>query len=71
MEPWSMEAAGALESSSIVVTGAMEVAQTFVNRGGLILIPVLGALTLVAMVGGVIVWSPQPTVRDEDDDILQ
>ena len=57
-----------LASSTLVVADALEVAQGFVNGGGLLLIPVLGALALVGIIGVVILWAAQPTVRDEDDD---
>jgi hypothetical protein len=50
-----------------VPAGVMQAVQGFVDGGGLLFIPIFGAFIVVGLVAGVILWSAQPAVRDEDD----
>ena len=54
-------------SSSISIAGAQELLDGFVNGGGLLAVPIIGAVFIVTAIGGLLVWSSKPAVRDDDE----
>mmetsp|Transcript_29481 Transcript_29481/g.59227 ORF Transcript_29481/g.59227 Transcript_29481/m.59227 type:complete len:125 (-) Transcript_29481:421-795(-) len=66
--PLPLEAGGASVASSLLVADLQETVIGFVNGGGLLAVPILGAFLIVGLIGGFIVWSAQPSVRDDEDD---
>mmetsp|Transcript_68110 Transcript_68110/g.154079 ORF Transcript_68110/g.154079 Transcript_68110/m.154079 type:complete len:121 (+) Transcript_68110:93-455(+) len=59
---------GGLEASPLSIAGLEDVLVGFVSGGGLLLVPILGAVLVVGIIGGVIVWSAQPAINDDEDD---
>jgi hypothetical protein len=64
----------ALESAPLAVgateipAGVMQFLDGFLNGGGLLALPILGAFVAVGLIGAIIVWSAQPSVPDDDDE---
>ena len=51
-----------------MVADLQDVASGFINGGGLLAVPILGAFAIVAVIGVLLQWSSQPAVRDDEDD---
>lgn len=54
--------------TSVVVADASEVLQGFVNGGGLVAVPILGAFALASAIAAIIVYASVPSVSDEEED---
>ena len=53
---------------SLPSVDVMEALAGFLRNGGLVAIPILAAFAVVGGIGGLLVWSAQPAVRDDEDD---
>ena len=66
--PSTVVSQGTSLGSTVLVSDLSDVVTGFVDHGGLLAIPIVGAFLLVGLIAGFIFWSAQPSVRDDEDD---